>query len=596
MKFILNEKFNLNERFSLLEDDTNTPETEVYHIDGLSASLQAGIEALQQYKQNNEDLAKAKADLEQLEQSREAFANRISSMGGLDNIKRAINDYVKKLVDMLQPEENSDLDTSIQLLQTDLNRVASSDNAVNDANENTIKTEFKAFSDLASGVITSKLTEISDSLDANYSGEKQDEAQKAVEAVNTEIQKVGDAIKIPAADAAKYATVAETLNNFGAAVEGFTATPTAENLDAILTVYHSLDAKNENGESTGSFIDSLQTLIDKAVTANRQANSNAASLMNKDDWAKLINDAPASEKAEVWEQYYETVWKSDAEKIKELGEPLRLELLTLGFDEVENPFITYIKICFANDVTPNRVSYGLVHNAYISQQLTSDDLRGHGTLTTANIIFCADLHSKAADEINDYLRNQARFLTESGKQTAINAKYISAGIERKLCIPSKDKDGNDVVTIKPESRQAFFCELFYAAGNLAAGEAPIASGAFDTYRAALKSITSLRDTMTLLFGKATEKIKLTPGSYDQVLKQLSGISKDACTELMKYLILKHSTMDTVEKLFAKYKITNQTIDTKVISPYVKKIEAFDVNKDNLLELLDQLAELAKVNS
>lgn len=217
-------------------------------------------------------------------------------------------------------------------------------------------------------------------------------------------------------------------------------------------------------------------------------------------------------------------------------------------------------------------------------------------MTTANIIFCADLHSKAADEINDYLRNQARFLTESGKQTAINAKYISAGIERKLCVPSKDKDGNDVVTIKSESRQAFFCELFYAAGNLATGEAPIASGAFDTYRAALKSITSLRDTMTLLFGKATEKIKLTPGSYDQVLKQLNGISKDACTELMKYLILKHSTMDTVEKLFAKYKITNQTIDTKVISPYVKKIEAFDVNKDNLLELLDQLAELAKVNS
>lgn len=307
MKFILNEKFNLNERFSLLEDDTNTSETEVYHIDGLGASLQAGIEALQQYKQTNEDLAKARADLEQLEQSREAFANRISTMGGIDNIKRAINDYIKKLVDMLQPEENSDLDTSIQLLQTDLNRVASSDNTVNNANENAIKTEFKAFSDLASEVIAYKLAEISNSLDADYSSEKQDEAQKAVEAVNTEIQKVGDVIKIPAADVTKYAIVAETLNNFGVTVEGFTATPTAENLNAILTVYHSLDSENENGEPTGSFIDSLQILVDKTVTANRQANSNADSLMNKDDWAKLINDASAEEKAEVWEQYYKTV-------------------------------------------------------------------------------------------------------------------------------------------------------------------------------------------------------------------------------------------------------------------------------------------------
>ena len=134
------------------------------------------------------------------------------------------------------------------------------------------------------------------------------------------------------------------------------------------------------------------------------------SISGKKDWAKLFTDAGNDTDLidEIWDDYYETEWGADEEKVKDLGIAFVKELSSLGYTEATNPFITYIKYAFKHGFNLTARTYPALHNAYVNGYITNQDLRktSESAKSDDNLIYCKDLFNDAPMDIYEKLNIQ----------------------------------------------------------------------------------------------------------------------------------------------------------------------------------------------
>ena len=136
--------------------------------------------------------------------------------------------------------------------------------------------------------------------------------------------------------------------------------------------------------------------------------SDANSAIDTKDWDKTYKDWPKDTKSQeqFWNLYFKTVWGSDAQKIAYLGEAFRQELVTWGFTEARNPFITFVKKYLLDkkyNITGEH--YEKLHNAVVygkvPRNLLKCTLEKH-----KNIIFNRTAYRGSASDFEDYLDAQ----------------------------------------------------------------------------------------------------------------------------------------------------------------------------------------------
>ena len=184
--------------------------------------------------------------------------------------------------------------------------------------------------------------------------------------------------------------------------------------------------------------------LQKWMEENEPVNSKSYS----EDWAAKYN--AAVNKDAVWEEYLNTVWENDFDKIIKIQEAFRQECISYGFDDT-NPFFTVIRDIYLKNNDINVASYNAIHNAVAKNTISIKDLLGRGKLGLYNIIFCRDLYSKAPDNIKAYLQKQANLILKgtpknfsSNLEFTYNTMYQTSELVRADKLTNKDRTLNDL--------------------------------------------------------------------------------------------------------------------------------------------------------
>lgn len=127
---------------------------------------------------------------------------------------------------------------------------------------------------------------------------------------------------------------------------------------------------------------------------------------SKDEWDWGERYRSSKNKNAFWDLYYEKVWHENDQmfnKVKELGEAFRQELVALGFKEELNPLINFVKKYWKR-LTHD--SYVAIHDSLVEKNIDKKDIIGQGKLKYNNIIFSKDLYTKSYNKIIEYLELQ----------------------------------------------------------------------------------------------------------------------------------------------------------------------------------------------
>jgi hypothetical protein len=90
------------------------------------------------------------------------------------------------------------------------------------------------------------------------------------------------------------------------------------------------------------------------------------------------SDPDEMSQEQLWDKYYEVVWKDKKDKVKALGFPFQQELLQGGFRKDANPFVNFISYAVEHESDFAGMfseKYAGIHNAYIKGYITDDDLK-----------------------------------------------------------------------------------------------------------------------------------------------------------------------------------------------------------------------------
>lgn len=184
--------------------------------------------------------------------------------------------------------------------------------------------------------------------------------------------------------------------------------------------------------------------LQKWIEENEPNKSNGTD----EDWTAKYN--AAVNKDAVWEEYLNTVWENDFDKIIKIQEAFRQECISYGFDDT-NPFFTFIRDIYLKNNGINVASYNAIHNAVAKNTISAKDLLGRGKLGLYNIIFCKDLYSKAPDNIKAYLQKQAKLILKgtpknfsSNLEFTYNTMYQTSELVRADKLTNKDRTLNDL--------------------------------------------------------------------------------------------------------------------------------------------------------
>ena len=195
---------------------------------------------------------------------------------------------------------------------------------------------------------------------------------------------------------------------------------------------------NSNAEEALSkclnIINNTKVILDtteKNIASRDEVQNNDIMANSKVDWDSLYDKAAKENKTvEFFKKYFSTkgAWGKYGVYFQFLGEAFRQEVKNLGFSG-SNPFIYFlnqITILCENDLKTkssiilNNISklYASIHNAYATNKLSADDLRGKGVLGLNNLIFSPSFYRASDGTGKEYLELQAilikNFVNSSG--------------------------------------------------------------------------------------------------------------------------------------------------------------------------------------
>lgn len=185
----------------------------------------------------------------------------------------------------------------------------------------------------------------------------------------------------------------------------------------------------------------IAELIDNLTVSNYNQTGLETSLSKGIDWAKEYKNTP--DKDLFWNKYYNGAWGKNADKIKSLGESFKQECTVLGFTEVTNPFIAFIKKYYTEDVEMQAAGkkaagyyidiqhYEAVHNAIAENKLLKRDLTNspkEPLTVNNNIIFYRDFYAKPGNEAEIYINTLSKLRNMDISKLVLENKTVQTNL------------------------------------------------------------------------------------------------------------------------------------------------------------------------
>ena len=185
----------------------------------------------------------------------------------------------------------------------------------------------------------------------------------------------------------------------------------------------------------------IAELIDNLTVANYNQTSLETSLSKDVDWAKEYKSTP--DKDLFWNKYYNGAWGKNADKIKSLGESFKQECTVLGFTEITNPFIAFIKTYFTEDAEMQAAGksaagyyidiqhYEAIHNAIAENKLLKRDITDspkEPITVNNNIIFYRDFYAKPGNEAEIYINTISKLRNMDISKLVLENKTVQANL------------------------------------------------------------------------------------------------------------------------------------------------------------------------
>ena len=186
---------------------------------------------------------------------------------------------------------------------------------------------------------------------------------------------------------------------------------------------------------------SIADLIDNLTVANYSQTGLETSLSKDVDWAKEYKSTP--DKDLFWNKYYNGAWGKNADKIKSLGESFKQECTVLGFTEITNPFIAFIKKYYTEDAEMQAAGksaadyyidiqhYEAIHNAIAENKLLKRDITDNPKepiTVNNNIIFYRDFYAKPGNEAEIYINTISKLRNMDISKLVLENKTVQANL------------------------------------------------------------------------------------------------------------------------------------------------------------------------
>ena len=185
----------------------------------------------------------------------------------------------------------------------------------------------------------------------------------------------------------------------------------------------------------------IAELIDN-LTVNNYSQTGLETSLSKDvDWAKEYKSTP--DKDLFWNKYYNGAWGKNADKIKSLGESFKQECTVLGFTEITNPFIAFIKKYYTEDAEMQAAGksaadyyidiqhYEAIHNAIAENKLLKRDITDNPKepiTVNNNIIFYRDFYAKPGNEAEIYINTISKLRNMDISKLVLENKTVQANL------------------------------------------------------------------------------------------------------------------------------------------------------------------------
>ena len=185
----------------------------------------------------------------------------------------------------------------------------------------------------------------------------------------------------------------------------------------------------------------IAELIDNLTVDNYSQTGLETSLSKGIDWAKEYKNTPNKEL--FWNKYYNGAWGKNADKIKSLGESFKQECTVLGFTEITNPFIAFIKKYFTEDTEMQAAGksaagyyidiqhYEAIHNAIAENKLLKRDITDspkEPITVNNNIIFYRDFYAKPGNDADIYINTLSRLRDVDVNKLVLENKTVQTNL------------------------------------------------------------------------------------------------------------------------------------------------------------------------
>ena len=202
-------------------------------------------------------------------------------------------------------------------------------------------------------------------------------------------------------------------------------------------------------EAKNNFIDRCEELandnaakiIDTLTVGEYNQTNLETNLDSSSDWDKEYKDTP--DKNLFWEKYYSGAWGENADKIEALGESFKQECTVLGFTELTNPFLAFIKKYYTEDVEMQNKGekakgydvdlqhYEAIHNAIAENKLLKRDITDspkEPITVDNNIIFYRDFYAKPGNEADIYINALSKLRNMDISKLVLENKTVQANL------------------------------------------------------------------------------------------------------------------------------------------------------------------------
>ena len=202
-------------------------------------------------------------------------------------------------------------------------------------------------------------------------------------------------------------------------------------------------------EAKNNFIDRCEELandnaakiIDTLTVSEYNQTNLETNLDSSSDWNKEYKDTP--DKNLFWEKYYSGAWGENADKIEALGESFKQECTVLGFTEITNPFLAFIKKYYTEDVEMQNKGekakgydvdlqhYEAIHNAIAENKLLKRDITDspkEPITVDNNIIFYRDFYAKPGNEADIYINALSKLRNMDISKLVLENKTVQANL------------------------------------------------------------------------------------------------------------------------------------------------------------------------